>query len=93
MLSLVGLGLPGGGAAVAQAPPSLVDFGPTRLEDTTNSAGWWTPIVEHGGATYFAYDAPGRTARTHAVWVVKRLASGRTASSCLSLSLIVPVAN
>jgi len=87
VVGVVAFAAPGAGAAVAQQlPPSLVELGPPTVVDNTNRAGWWTPIVEHGGATYYAYDIPGSTARTHVVRVVKRLASGRTESSCLSLS-------
>ena len=49
-------------AVAQQVPPSLVELGPPTVVDTSNQAGWWTPIVEHGGATYYAYDGPGSAA-------------------------------
>jgi hypothetical protein len=81
-------------AAIFQA----VDIGPTfaasvpapaaietlAVIDTSNQAGWWTPLVEYGGATYFAYDAPGRQPGTHVVYVAKRERSGATEASCLT---------
>jgi BNR repeat-containing family member len=68
-------------AARVQAPASIETV---AVIDTSNQAGWWTPLVENGGATFYAYDAPGRQPGTHVVYVAKRERSGATASSCLT---------
>jgi hypothetical protein len=61
-------------AAIIQA---LVSIKTVAVIDTSNQAGWWTPLVEFGGATYYAYDAPGSKPGTHVVYVAKRgVASG-----------------
>ena len=67
-------------------PPELVELGPPVEIDTSNQAGWWNPIVEHGGATYYAYDAPAPTPGSHVVRVVQRRASGETRSGCLTVA-------
>src|SRR5262245_12740605 len=68
--------------AAAAPPPVTIET--VAVVDTSNQAGWWTPLVEFGGATYYAYDAPGREPGTHVVYVAKREGSGATQSSCLS---------
>lgn len=66
-----------GTARPAEALPAVARV------DSSNQAGWWTPIVEHDGAVYYAYDAPGRRPRTHTVVVTRRSPSGETESGCL----------
>jgi len=68
-------------AASVQVPASIETVAGI---DTSNQAGWWTPLVEFGGATYYAFDAPGSQAGTHVVYVAERGPSGATASSCLT---------
>jgi BNR repeat-containing family member len=71
-------------AARPAAGPVPVSTETVAVVDTTNQAGWWTPIVESGGATYYAYDAPGSQPATHVVHVARRVSSGATTSSCLA---------
>jgi hypothetical protein len=68
-------------AASVQVPASIETVAGI---DTSNQAGWWTPLVEFGGATYYAFDAPGSQAGTHVVYVAERGPSGAIASSCLT---------
>lgn len=63
------------------APP--IGVATVATVDTSNRAGWWTPIVERGGAIYYAYAAPGEAPRRHTVVVVRRERSGATESRCL----------
>jgi hypothetical protein len=72
----------GAGLRAQPAPP--IEVTTVATVDTSNRAGWWTPVVEHDGATYYAYDAPGDAPRRHEVVVVRRDRSGATESSCLS---------
>jgi hypothetical protein len=67
------------------ARAELVELGPPATADTSNQAGWWTPIVVHRDAVYYAYDAPAATPGSHVVRVAKRLPSGLTESSCLTI--------
>ena len=86
LATLTGLGAV---SASAQAPPPI-DVVTVATVDTTNQAGWWTPILEHDGATYYAYDAPGDAPRTHEVVVARRTGAGSgagpgaTQASCLT---------
>jgi hypothetical protein len=68
--------------AASVAAPAAIET--VAVIDTSNQAGWWTPLVEYGGATYFAYDAPGRQPGTHVVYVAKRERSGATEASRLT---------
>lgn len=70
--------------ATATAAPVPVPTETVAVVDTTNQAGWWTPLAESEGATYYAYDAPGSQPTTHVVRVARRGPSGATTSSCLA---------
>ncbi|MFK4806172.1 BNR-4 repeat-containing protein [Microbacterium sp. ZW CA_36] len=74
------------------APPAIADVPPgesLQIEqvpgavDQSNRAGWWHPIAEYDGSTYFAYDAPAATDRRHQVVLAKRDALGAWTSACL----------
>jgi hypothetical protein len=90
-LALIGV-VPSAAAAapVQQAPapappPPLDEYAGPPLVDATNQAGWWTPLVEHDGALYYAYDGPGSSGGTHVVLVAKRLlTTGEVVTSCLA---------
>jgi hypothetical protein len=53
--------------------------------DNSNQAGWWSPLVEHNGASYLAYNAPAPTAGKHRVHVAK-LSGGSWTSDCVKSS-------
>jgi BNR repeat-containing family member len=79
------------GLTAVELPPSTAQAAPVEVRtetvaavDTTNQAGWWTPLAESGGATYYAYDAPGSQQATHVVYVARRVSSGATTRSCLA---------
>lgn len=69
-------------AAVASPSPSSVEDLPFRV-DASNQAGWWNPIDEVDGVTYFAYNAPGPTPSTHEVHLASRAADGTWNDGCL----------
>jgi len=54
--------------------------------DSTNQAGWWNPLAEHEGTTYFAFDAPAVEENLHEVHIAKRSADGVWTSGCLKAS-------
>lgn len=69
-------------AAVAAPPQSSTEDLPF-LVDSSNQAGWWNPIDEVDGVTYFAYNAPGPTSATHEVHLAARTADGTWTDGCL----------
>jgi hypothetical protein len=74
-------------AAIGVTSPQVsppIEVSTVATVDTSNQAGWWRPIIEHEGATYYAYDAPGDAPRRHEVVVARRDRSGATEASCLS---------
>ncbi len=77
-------------AALITAPaPAAAPTDTLQLEtvpfgmDSTNQAGWWNPVAEHGGETYFAFDAPASAENEHEVHLAKRSRTGQWSSGCL----------
>lgn len=63
------------GASAAPAAPALVPY----AMDSSNQAGWWSPLETYKGAgeyTYMAFNEPGSTAGTHRVAIARRDPSG-----------------
>ncbi|MEU5876217.1 BNR-4 repeat-containing protein [Spirillospora sp. NPDC047279] len=62
-------------AVAAPAAPALVPY----TMDSSNQAGWWSPLDTYEGAgqyAYLAYNEPGSTAGTHRVAIARRDGSG-----------------
>ncbi|GAA1720655.1 hypothetical protein GCM10009809_15420 [Isoptericola hypogeus] len=79
------------GATVAAAAPSDAQHGhrgdtveqlPFPV-DTSNNAGWWTPLDVVGGVTYMAFDSPAAEASRHEVHVAAKGADGDWTVGCL----------
>lgn len=51
--------------------------------DTSNNAGWWTPLDVHDGVTYVAFNAPAAVDARHEVHVAARDAAGVWTAGCL----------
>jgi hypothetical protein len=51
--------------------------------DSSNQAGWWTPLDEAGGNTYMAYNAPGSSSGNHRVYVARRSSTGTWSTGCM----------
>ena len=44
--------------------------------DSSNQAGWWSPLEVYGGTVYMAFNGPGASAGNHKIQVAKRNSSG-----------------
>jgi BNR repeat-containing family member/F5/8 type C domain len=51
--------------------------------DSTNQAGWWSPVAAYGGDTYFAFDAPAPAANQHEIQLARRDRDGTWSVGCL----------
>ncbi|CAM4492903.1 hypothetical protein FHS16_005356 [Paenibacillus endophyticus] len=64
-------------AGVGNAAASLTEV-PYTI-DSSNQAGWWTPLETYGTGleyAYMAYNAPGSTEGTHKVYIARRDGAG-----------------
>jgi hypothetical protein len=68
--------------ALAKVNLSTIDDAPYTV-DSSNQAAWWSPMAEHGGNIYMAYNAPASTSGKHKVYVAKRSSSGTWSTGCL----------
>lgn len=60
---------------VSGAPAAPIERVPFWMHDS-NQAGWWTPLAEHDGATYMAYNTPSDRELFHHVAVAVRSSGG-----------------
>jgi hypothetical protein len=78
------------GAARGDAAPSVLAATPppevVATIDSSNQAGWWSPLAEFNGRTYYAYNTSGTLPTTHRVHVAMRSASGETGDTCLKMN-------
>lgn len=76
----------GQGQSVAEPAAESADFVLEQVPypmDSSNQAGWWNPLAEHDGETYFAFDAPAEKENEHEIHVAKRSPSGEWSAGCL----------
>lgn len=60
---------------VGGAPAAPIERVPFWMHDS-NQAGWWTPLAEHNGAAYMAYNTPSDNELFHHVAVAVRSSGG-----------------
>lgn len=70
-------------AAPVSKLPSLASEAVPYPMDSTNQAGWWSPLAEYKGDTYFAFDAPADSENEHRIYLAKRDAFGAWSAGCL----------
>lgn len=70
LVSLMPMGTGSAAATLTQVPYAM---------DSSNQAGWWSPLETYGTGleyAYMAYNAPGSTAGTHKVYIARRDGAG-----------------
>lgn len=70
LISLLPAGVGNAAATLTEVPYAM---------DSSNQAGWWTPLETYGTGleyAYMAYNAPGSTSGTHKVYIARRDGTG-----------------
>jgi|GEM_PF-441990 len=69
-------------AAATTTAPLLTETVPDAM-DSSNVAGWWTPLALHGNDRYLAYNAPAEEEDRHEVHLARQASDGTWTSACL----------